>query len=257
MADNTTLNEGSGGDVIATDDISGVKHQRVKIEYGNDGSATDVSDANPLPVDDAGGSLTVDNAGTFAVQVNAALPAGTNAIGKLAANSGVDIGDVDVLTLPGVAGDVGHDAADSGNPIKVGAKAVDAEPTSVTANDRVDLIADLAGKLIVLPYANPENFISGTADAADDSDTAILAAAGAGIRNHVTSIVVHNSSSTDAYVTIKDGSTAKLVIPAPANSGATHTLPIPLRGTANTAINFAASASVTTMYVSAVGYKGA
>ena len=32
-----------------------------------------------------------------------ALPAGTNAIGKLAANSGVDIGDVDVATLPTVA----------------------------------------------------------------------------------------------------------------------------------------------------------
>lgn len=34
------------------------------------------------------------------VDVVAALPAGTNAIGKLAANSGVDIGDVDVTSLP-------------------------------------------------------------------------------------------------------------------------------------------------------------
>lgn len=34
------------------------------------------------------------------VDVVAPLPAGTNAIGKLAANSGVDIGDVDVLSLP-------------------------------------------------------------------------------------------------------------------------------------------------------------
>lgn len=34
------------------------------------------------------------------VQVAAALPAGTAAIGKLAANSGVDIGDVDVTSLP-------------------------------------------------------------------------------------------------------------------------------------------------------------
>lgn len=50
-------------------------------------------------VSDAGGSLTVDNGGTFAVQVDAALPAGTNAIGKLAANSGVDIGDVDVTSV--------------------------------------------------------------------------------------------------------------------------------------------------------------
>lgn len=69
MADNTELNTGSGGDTIATDDIGGIKHQRVKIQYGTDGSATDVSDTNPLPIDDAGGSITVDgtvtaNAGT-------------------------------------------------------------------------------------------------------------------------------------------------------------------------------------------------
>lgn len=50
MADNTTLNPGVGGDVIASDDIGGVKYQRVKLEYGEDGSATDVSLTNPLPV---------------------------------------------------------------------------------------------------------------------------------------------------------------------------------------------------------------
>ena len=64
MADNTELTAGSGGDTIATDDIAGVKHQRVKVQYGDDGSATDVSDTNPLPVDDAGGSLSVDDGGT-------------------------------------------------------------------------------------------------------------------------------------------------------------------------------------------------
>lgn len=37
------------------------------------------------------------------VDIVASLPAGTNAIGKLAANSGVDIGDVDVLSLPALA----------------------------------------------------------------------------------------------------------------------------------------------------------
>lgn len=46
------------------------------------------------------GKVTACNTG--AVTISAALPAGTNAIGKLAANSGVDIGDVDVtsITLP-------------------------------------------------------------------------------------------------------------------------------------------------------------
>ncbi len=51
MADNTQLNLGSGGDVIATDEIAGVKHQRVKVEFGADGSATDVSPLNGLPTD--------------------------------------------------------------------------------------------------------------------------------------------------------------------------------------------------------------
>jgi hypothetical protein len=50
MADNTVLNLGTGGDTIATDDLGGVKHQYVKIEYGADNSATPVSPANPLPM---------------------------------------------------------------------------------------------------------------------------------------------------------------------------------------------------------------
>lgn len=51
MADNTTLNIGSGGDVIANDDIGGVKHQRMKLIHGVDGTNDgDVARTNPLPV---------------------------------------------------------------------------------------------------------------------------------------------------------------------------------------------------------------
>lgn len=46
------------------------------------------------------GVAPVDATNGLAVQIIPALPAGTNAIGKLAANSGVDIGDVDVTSLP-------------------------------------------------------------------------------------------------------------------------------------------------------------
>ena len=50
MADNTTLNLGTGGDVIASDDISGVKFQRVKLVHGSDGvNSGDVSSVNGLP----------------------------------------------------------------------------------------------------------------------------------------------------------------------------------------------------------------
>lgn len=53
MADNTTLNPGTGGDVIASDDIGGIKFQRIKAGFGADGSYADVSEATPLPVADA------------------------------------------------------------------------------------------------------------------------------------------------------------------------------------------------------------
>lgn len=73
MADNAVLNSGSGGITLSLDELTGPIHvQRVKIQYGTDGNATDVSDTNPLPIDDAGGSLTVDNDGTFVVQENGA-----------------------------------------------------------------------------------------------------------------------------------------------------------------------------------------
>jgi len=50
MADNTQLNTGVGGDIIASDDIGGVKFQRVKLVHGADGiNAGDVSVLNGLP----------------------------------------------------------------------------------------------------------------------------------------------------------------------------------------------------------------
>lgn len=69
MADNVAITAGSGTN-IATDDIGGVQYQRVKATWGVDGTATDVSAANPLPVVQTG-----------------ALPAGTNSIGGVTLNS--------------------------------------------------------------------------------------------------------------------------------------------------------------------------
>lgn len=135
MADNTRLPLGTeDGDVYASDDVGGVKFQRVKITIGADGVAGDVNNANPLPISDNSSSLTVDapvttpvfvrlsdgtsaisslptslsaalpaganTIGTVNVGTLPALPTGANVIGRLAANSGVDIGDVDVTSLP-------------------------------------------------------------------------------------------------------------------------------------------------------------
>lgn len=59
MSDNTQLNRAfSSGDVVATDDIDGVKYQRVKLIHGVDGTnGGDVAATNPLPVEMTGSRL--------------------------------------------------------------------------------------------------------------------------------------------------------------------------------------------------------
>lgn len=49
MPDNVGYTPGTGA-TVAADDIGGVLYQRVKIGIGDDGTAVDVSAANPLPV---------------------------------------------------------------------------------------------------------------------------------------------------------------------------------------------------------------
>ena len=72
------------------------------------------------------------------------LPAGTNAIGKLAANSGVDIGDVDVLTVPGALQGPGNPSVDS------------------FASAAVDLAASTANQVLVAaPGANKQIWVYG------------------------------------------------------------------------------------------------
>lgn len=72
----------------------------------------------PLSTTLAGSVRTiVQNSSPIDVNVATALPAGTNAIGKLSANSGVDIGDVDVTSLPALptgSNAIGKLAANSG-----------------------------------------------------------------------------------------------------------------------------------------------
>jgi len=50
MADNTRSNIGTVGDIISADNIEGIKHQRVKLQFGDEGTATDVSYASQLPI---------------------------------------------------------------------------------------------------------------------------------------------------------------------------------------------------------------
>lgn len=95
-----------------------------------------------------------NNIGDVDVLTLPALPAGTNAIGKLAANSGVDIGDVDVLSIvPGTgATNLGkaEDAAHATGDVGVMALTVrtnTAASRAGTDGDYQPLITDTNGRL--------------------------------------------------------------------------------------------------------------
>jgi hypothetical protein len=214
------------------------------------------------------------------VAVMDALPAGTAGIGKLTANAGVTIGAVEIAAAQTLAtvttvstvtamttltgSGIAHDGADSGNPHKVGGRAISAEIAAVANNDRSDLITDLVGKLIVLPYANPENFVSGAITSAmtGTTTTSLLAAPASGLRNYITQITVSNAHATvGTDVIIQDGSggTTLYTIPAAAvYGGATLHFPVPLRQpTTATAIFCANVTTGASTKVSASGYKGA
>lgn len=161
MADNVAITAGTGTTVHADEythaTLGAGKTQLVKLVDGTLDSGTAIAagggveagalrvtlasdSTGVVSVDDNGGALTVDGTvavtnadiGTIAgavagtemqVDIVGALPAGTNAIGTLAANSGVDIGDVTVnnatiaVTQSGTWDEVGIN--DSGNSITV------------------------------------------------------------------------------------------------------------------------------------------
>ena len=218
MADGIQLNAGSGGAIIATDDIASVHYNIVKLALGALDSATLATGGNgnvdagtlrvtiaadttgvlsvddngsTLSIDDGAGSLTVDNGGTFAVQVDAAIPAGTNNIGdvdvaSIAAGDN-NIGNVDIVTLPTTVHSADYDT-DAGTdttlafgiavPAAGGAAVV---PGDATAGLKVNLGAD------------NDVTVTGTVDlgATDNAVLDAIAASTAAADTDLTTIIGH------------------------------------------------------------------
>lgn len=198
------------------------------------------------------------------------LPAGTNAIGKLAANSGVDIGDVDILSIAAgdnnignvdivsgtittvstlTGGGVAHDSADSGNPHKIGAKAYSPDGTTpgtaVAEGDRTDLKADLDGRLLV-SADHPRSLHKHLDGSTAYTDEAIAAAPGAGFQIIITNIIGSTGAATALNFFIEEGATkifGPVYLEAVAGRGFASG-PIRLPVTANTSPTLTSSAAI-------------
>lgn len=162
------------------------------------------------------GSLTTVTTVTAVTAITNALPAGTN-----------NIGDIDVLTLPGVAGDVAHDSADSGNPLKVGGKGLTAPVTAVTANDRVNAFFDTWGAQIVSEGLREMKASQITTITSSTAETTIVTA-DATYKQDMYGIIVVNTSATATEISVKDSTagTTRFWISVPANDMRGFMLPM-------------------------------
>jgi len=124
------------------------------------------------------------------------------------------------------------------------------------ANDYGFVQVDDLGKTVTMPYAPTVNHIQGTTAAiTNTSDTAVITAGAAGVRNYITSITVANSSAVASVVELKDGSTVIWRGYAPATNQISINFPTPLKGTYATAINVAMLTTATNTYVTCTGFR--
>lgn len=202
--------------------VDASKHLQVDIAA----ASTDIT------VQDGGGSVTVDNNGTFAVQ--ASLNAGTNAIGKLAANSGVDIGDTDVTSIvPGTgatnlgkAEDGAHTSGDVG-VMDLGVRNDTMADFTGADNDYTPKSVTLKGQTLTANAPRGRKLHQITTITSSTSETTVLTAA-ASTYHDVYGIIVTNTSSTATEVSFKDATagTTRFTISAPANDTRGFMVPV-------------------------------
>lgn len=175
------------------------------------------------------------------------LAAGTNAIGKLAANSGVDIGDVDVTSVApgtgatnlGKAEDAGHSSGDVG-VMALAVRKDTLAALATTDGDYIPLITDSLGRLrtVDTPLEHALSVVTGTK--AGSGDNELIAAPGANVCIVVVSFEIQNESSTATTMILKDGATNKFRnLAQNPSDGLSKTFPVDARWklTGNAALN--------------------
>lgn len=201
---------------------------------------------------------------------NVALPAGTNAIGKLAANSGVDIGDVDVTSVvPGTgATNLGkaEDAAHASGDVGVEMLAVRVDTPNValagTDADYTPVAVSSTGALRTAPpsedfaaLANGPQVKKYYTSAGAVTDGIIWSPA-AGKRWYITDIFVNISAA--ATITLEDdkagGDEAIWKAELAANSGWSHSFTTPWFS-GEDAADLIITTSAGNVYVMVVGYE--
>jgi hypothetical protein len=144
-----------------------------------------------------------------------------------------------------VSGQVAVDAA-IGNPVTAGLRASNANITAMSAaGDNVGWLGTMIGAGIVKPYALPEAGFNSSLELTTTTAAAIQAAAGAGIKRHLTALQAINTGASAVDLIILDGTTPRWRLPLPPNVPVAFEFPTEITTTAATALNANLSAAGT------------
>lgn len=144
-----------------------------------------------------------------------------------------------------VAGTAAVDAA-IGNPVTVGLRASNANVAAMSAaGDNVAALATMIGAQVTKPYALPEAGFNASLALTTTTAAVIQAAAGAGIKRHLTAIQAFNSGAAVVDLIVLDGVTERWRLPLPVGVPVLVNLPTEIVTTANAAINANLSAAGT------------
>jgi hypothetical protein len=141
------------------------------------------------------------------------------------------------------------------NPVAIGGRASNANITAMsTAGNLVGQLMTMIGASVVRPYCLPEAAWQYTGSLTATTDVVAIAAAGSGIKNHVTLIQVTNTGSALNNLNIKDGANIRLTLTVPIGQSIVLPVESGIVLTANTALNVSLAAAGT-MQVNIIGYQ--
>ncbi len=240
---------------IATNDLVPISAASLPLPSGASTSAAQLAD---------GHNVTVDN--TVGAPANVQLSDGVDV--AVISGGGALLVDASATTQPisgtvtasNAAGNVAHDAVDSGNPVKTGgkAKAFDGTPAGVDVaeDDRVDSYHTVDGRQFV-EISHPNYFRVSSDFSVAQTNATLKAAPGASLKLYITDIIISNGA-TAGNITLLDGSGGAVLIELyPAiNGGLYHSFRTPLALTANTLLAIT-STTVTTHTVTISGFIAA
>lgn len=152
----------------------------------------------------ATGTVTAVPTGTQAVSGTVTtVPSGTQTVtGTLTA----------VVSGTQISGDVAHDTADSGNPVKVGGQARTTNPTAVADGDRSHIMTDKMGRQVVVASHVRDLVVTANLVLTTTTETTLIAAGGAGVFHDLVFLNVSNSDNSPVDLIVRDVTAGTVVM---------------------------------------------